>query len=90
MKEIRTKIVETPFGYAAGESIDGITRFLGIPNAAPPVGALRLRSPRPPQPWTGTRDATVAGAASVQTPGGRHAPGNRLSYTSSPSRCRRR
>lgn len=29
--------------------------FLGVPYAAPPVGEHRLRPPRPPLPWVGTR-----------------------------------
>ncbi len=62
--------IDTPFGRIRGESQDGVTRFMGIPYAQAPVGKLRLRSPRPPEPWTGVRDGTRAGAASLQTLGG--------------------
>ncbi|CAB3244719.1 unnamed protein product [Arctia plantaginis] len=40
--------------------------FKGIPYAQPPVGDLRFKSPQPPQPWTGIRDATKFGPASYQ------------------------
>ncbi|MCX5516796.1 carboxylesterase [Kaistia algarum] len=60
------RIVETAKGSLAGERIDGVRRFLGIPYAAPPVGALRLASPRPPLPWSGTRMATSFGPAPPQ------------------------
>jgi len=33
-------------------------RFLGIPYAAPPTGALRFAAPQPAAPWSGVRDAT--------------------------------
>ncbi|MCR2812317.1 carboxylesterase family protein [Microbacterium sp. zg.Y1090] len=36
--------------------------FLGIPFAAPPVGALRFAEPVPATPWEGVRDATAHGA----------------------------
>ena len=38
-----------------------MSAFLGVSYAAPPVGALRLRPPRPVEPWTGVRDATELG-----------------------------
>lgn len=31
--------------------------WLGLPYAQAPVGALRWRAPRPPQPWSGVREA---------------------------------
>lgn len=42
--------------------------FLGIPYAAPPVGDLRWRPPRPAAAWPGTRAATRYGAACPQLP----------------------
>jgi para-nitrobenzyl esterase len=35
----------------------GTHAWHGIPFARPPVGALRWRAPRPPEPWTGVREA---------------------------------
>ena len=39
----------------------------GIPYAAPPVGELRFRGPRPVRPWTGARDASQFGAVAMQS-----------------------
>lgn len=38
----------------------------GIPYARPPVGPLRWRAPRPPEPWEGTREALAFGDECVQ------------------------
>jgi para-nitrobenzyl esterase len=54
-------VVETSKGRVRGTTRDGVTAFLGISYAAPPVGGRRLRPPQPVQPWTGIRDATVLG-----------------------------
>lgn len=53
-------IVRTEAGDVRGLVDGGLLRFLGVPYAAPPVGDLRLRPPRPVEPWTGVLDATVA------------------------------
>lgn len=59
-------IVPTGAGPVQGTSMDGVARWLGIPYAQPPVGDLRWRAPRPPEPWTEPRDATVFGSAAPQ------------------------
>lgn len=40
--------------------------YQGIPYAAPPVGDLRFRAPRPPSGWEGERNATKAGHMCLQ------------------------
>ncbi|MEY4763763.1 MAG: Para-nitrobenzyl esterase [Pseudomonadota bacterium] len=46
---------------------DGVARFLGVPYAQPPVGALRWRAPQAAAAWSGQRDATRFGATCPQT-----------------------
>lgn len=48
-------------GEVRGIGEAGVTRFLGIPFAAPPVDALRWRPPTRAAAWTGTRDGSKAG-----------------------------
>ncbi|KAI9737743.1 MAG: hypothetical protein M1834_009111 [Cirrosporium novae-zelandiae] len=43
------------------DTTTNILSFKGIPYAAPPVGDLRWRSPRPPNPWKGVLPATSFG-----------------------------
>lgn len=58
--------VRTDEGKIEGTSDGGICRYLGIPYAAPPVGARRFCAPQPVEPWTGVRDATRRGPAPPQ------------------------
>ncbi|MFF2084034.1 carboxylesterase/lipase family protein [Nocardia sp. NPDC058176] len=58
--------VDTEYGKVRGTRVDGLHLFRDIPYAAPPFGALRFRPPRPPQPWTGVRDATQPGPGAPQ------------------------
>ena len=51
-------VVHTDDGPIQGRTSSGITRFHGVPFAAPPVGDLRLRYPQRPQPWNVTKRTT--------------------------------
>ncbi|MGI9432463.1 MAG: carboxylesterase/lipase family protein [Myxococcota bacterium] len=53
-------------GTLRGRVASGTRRFLGIPYAAPPVGALRFEPPAPPVPWIGIREANAFGASPPQ------------------------
>jgi para-nitrobenzyl esterase len=67
--------VETRAGVLSGVRAAHGRAFLGIPYAAPPVGALRWRAPQPATAWKGERDASRTGSPAVQTVGqGRFAP----------------
>jgi para-nitrobenzyl esterase len=59
---------ETTCGRVAGLTKDGVHAFRGIPFAAPPTGDLRLRPPRAPESWDGTREATEFPPAAPQLP----------------------
>ncbi|MEM9387753.1 MAG: carboxylesterase family protein [Pseudomonadota bacterium] len=61
-------LVPTSAGPVTGAlASPGAHVWLGIPYAAPPVGDLRWRAPRPPQPWKAPREAIVHGSACPQT-----------------------
>lgn len=51
-------ILNTDQGLAQGIASNGVSRFLGLPFAAPPIGHLRWRAPQAPAAWSGVRDAT--------------------------------
>lgn len=53
-----SKPIQTPFGAVSGTDLGGVTRYLGVPFAKPPVGELRFRDPQLPQPWDGVLEAT--------------------------------
>lgn len=48
-------------GLLRGSEADGIHSFKGIPYAAPISGENRWLAPRPPEPWSGERDAASFG-----------------------------
>ena len=50
-------VVTTAGGAVRGKTVAATDEFLGIPYAAPPVGALRWQPPRPAAPWHGVRQA---------------------------------
>ncbi|HEX6798950.1 MAG TPA: carboxylesterase/lipase family protein [Ktedonobacterales bacterium] len=56
-----TTVVTTRQGKVRGSAADGVHVFRGIPYAAPPFGANRLRPPQPAAPWSGVRDALAFG-----------------------------
>ena len=59
-------LITLPDGQVQGH-VNGTTReFLGIPYAAPPVGALRWRPPVPNAPWGGVLDASAFPPACAQ------------------------
>ena len=52
------RLLEIEKGQISGVKISSdVDAFLGIPYAAPPVGALRWKAPRPAQPWSGVLKA---------------------------------
>ncbi len=52
-----TPRVRVTGGEVVGTADSGVAKFLGIPYAAPPVGANRWRAPQPVAPWKGAREA---------------------------------
>ena len=62
--------VHTTNGTIVGMLKYGVAGFLGIPFAAPPIGALRFKAPVSHPGWTGALDTTVGGPKCVQGAGG--------------------
>ncbi|WP_242128609.1 carboxylesterase family protein [Sphingobium sp. Sx8-8] len=60
------EIVETRSGAVGGITQDGVTRFLGIPYAAPPAGTLRFALPQPHARWDAVRQADEPGPNAPQ------------------------
>jgi para-nitrobenzyl esterase len=67
IKSGKPETVKINDGQLKGYAANGISTFLGIPFAAPPVGDLRWKPPAPPAKWTGVRDAGSFGPSCVQT-----------------------
>jgi len=52
-------VAATANGAVRGLASGAVDEFLGIPYAAPPLGALRWQPPQPAASWSGVRDATT-------------------------------
>lgn len=76
---MKTQTVNFSGGKLRGRVLDSGAYFGAIPYAAPPVGPLRFSAPRPPQPWSGVRDALGAGPAAPQLAVGRLGPISQIS-----------
>jgi carboxylesterase type B len=61
-------VVKTRQGGVRGCVADGVYAFKGIPYAAPPFDANRLRPPQPVQPWSGVRAILTFGPKTPQPP----------------------
>ncbi|MBB3188480.1 carboxylesterase/lipase family protein [Microbacter margulisiae] len=59
--------VKVEDGLLQGKFENGLTVYLGIPFAAPPVGNLRWRPPQPAAKWDGIRQATTFAPSPMQT-----------------------
>src|SRR5262245_47953478 len=63
-------VVSTDKGFVEGFREGNVEKFLGIPYAAPPVGARRWAPPAPAASWHGVRSATVYGNRCAQLASG--------------------
>ncbi|WP_280455601.1 carboxylesterase/lipase family protein [Nocardia brasiliensis] len=61
-------VVAVTGGKISGRTANGISAFLGVPYAAPPVGAALFQAPQPPVPWEGVREAVEFGGSCPQAP----------------------
>jgi para-nitrobenzyl esterase len=59
-------VVKTRHGEVRGSVANGVNTFKGIPYAAPPFGANRLRAPQPVEAWSGVREALAFGPEAPQ------------------------
>ena len=62
----RAPAVRVEGGRLRGRMDRGVAAFLGIPYAAPPFGARRMRPPEPPGRWVGEHPATHYGPTCPQ------------------------
>ncbi|MGW2044733.1 carboxylesterase/lipase family protein [Streptomyces sp. NPDC001858] len=63
-------VVSTDRGAVRGATSKGVERFLGIPYAAAPTGALRWKPPQRAARWTGVREAADFGDPCPVLPSG--------------------
>jgi para-nitrobenzyl esterase len=61
-------VVATSLGLVRGVDLSGVSAFLGMPYATPPVGPRRWQAPGGQPTWTGVRDASQFAARCMQAP----------------------
>jgi para-nitrobenzyl esterase len=65
-----TTTCQTTSGVVRGTALSsGVVEFLGIPFAAPPIGARRFQPPAPHAPWSDVWDASSYGPTAPQSGG---------------------
>jgi para-nitrobenzyl esterase len=64
----KTGAIKTDAGLVSGaaSSVAGVRQYLGVPYAAPPVGANRWKAPQPAPKWQGVKAATAFGLPCTQ------------------------
>jgi para-nitrobenzyl esterase len=65
----REVVAATASGKIRGRLVDGVSVFKGVSYGDSTAGANRFKAPRPPQSWTGVRDAFEYGPAAPQNEG---------------------
>ncbi len=65
--KVSTKRVQTTAGPVRGYQDGGLSIFKGVRYGASPVGALRFKPPRGPEPWTEPVDVVSLAAPSIQS-----------------------
>jgi len=66
-KEAKPKLMlDSPAGPLVGAYTEGVSEYLGIPYAQPPVGPLRWAAPKPASPWVEPRQARQFAPACMQ------------------------
>jgi para-nitrobenzyl esterase len=61
-------VAETRHGKVQGLINSGVHQFRGVPYGASTGGVNRFKAPRPPAPWTGTRECFGHGPVAPQLP----------------------
>lgn len=70
--EVAAKVAVTGGEIEGIVKDSGLKAYLGVPYAAPPVGALRWAPTAPIESWSGVRDAQKVGSPCIQVSGMNH------------------